>query len=67
LLRGIDQEGRLLESKKGTGLFALDGRPFLPMGSSFDRTNKTLRVAPTMEAGISEHLWSLEEIVDLSD
>jgi len=24
-----------------------------------------LRVTPAMEAGISDHVWSLEEIVDL--
>ena len=30
-------------------------------------TNKTLRVTPAMEAGISDHVWSMEEIAKLSD
>jgi IS1 family transposase len=29
---------------------------------NFVRIHKTLRVAPAMEAGVSDHLWSLEEI-----
>ncbi|MHB8131971.1 MAG: IS1 family transposase [Mobilitalea sp.] len=32
---------------------------------NFARIHKTLRVTPAMEAGISDHLWSLEEIADL--
>jgi IS1 family transposase len=34
---------------------------------NFGRIHKTLRVSPAMEAGISDHLWSLEEIATLSD
>jgi hypothetical protein len=29
------------------------------------RIHQTLRVTPAMEAGISDHVWSLEEIVGL--
>ena len=29
--------------------------------------HQTLRVAPAMAAGISDHVWSIEEIVDLLD
>jgi hypothetical protein len=29
---------------------------------NFTRIHKTLRVTPAMEAGISDHVWSLEEI-----
>lgn len=29
--------------------------------------NKTLRVTPAMAAGVSDHVWSLEEIVGLLD
>jgi len=29
---------------------------------NFGRIHKTLRVTPAMEAGVSDHLWSLEEI-----
>ena len=32
---------------------------------NFGRIHKTLRVTPAMEAGISDHVWSLEEIVGL--
>jgi hypothetical protein len=34
---------------------------------NFCRIRQTLRVTPTMEAGISDHVWSIEEIVDLLD
>ena len=29
---------------------------------NFGRIHKTLRVTPAMEAGVSDHVWSLEEI-----
>jgi hypothetical protein len=29
------------------------------------RIHQTLRVTPAMEAGIAEHVWSLDEIVGL--
>jgi IS1 family transposase len=32
---------------------------------NFARIHQTLRVTPAMEAGISDHLWSVEEIVGL--
>jgi len=32
---------------------------------NFCRVHQTLRVTPAMEAGISDHVWSLEEIIDL--
>jgi IS1 family transposase len=34
---------------------------------NFCRIHQTLRVTPAMEAGISNHVWSLEEIVALID
>jgi len=34
---------------------------------NFARVHKTLRVTPAMEAGLSDHIWSLEEIVGLLD
>lgn len=34
---------------------------------NFGRIHKTLRVTPAMEAGISSHVWSLEEIAQLAD
>ena len=32
---------------------------------NFGRIHKTLRVTPAMQAGISDHVWSLEEIAEL--
>jgi hypothetical protein len=32
---------------------------------NFARIHQTLRVTPAMEAGISDHAWSIEEIVSL--
>lgn len=34
---------------------------------NFARIHQTLRVTPAMEAGISDHVWSIEEIVGLLD
>jgi len=33
---------------------------------NFGRIHKTLRVTPAMEAGVSDHVWSLEEIAALA-
>jgi hypothetical protein len=32
---------------------------------NFSRVHQTLRVTPAMEAGVSDHVWSVEEIVAL--
>jgi len=37
------------------------------MHYNFCRVHKTLRVTPAMEAGISNHVWTLEELVRLLD
>lgn len=34
---------------------------------NFGRIHQTLRVTPAMEAGVSDHVWSLEEIIALLD
>ena len=34
---------------------------------NFARIHKTLRVTPAMEAGISDHVWEMEEIAALSN
>jgi hypothetical protein len=34
---------------------------------NFARVHKTLRVTPAMEAGLANHVWSLEEIVGFLD
>ena len=33
----------------------------------FARIHKTLRITPSMAAGLSDHVWSLEEIVPMAD
>lgn len=33
---------------------------------NFARIHKTLRITPTMTAGLSDHVWSLEEIILLA-
>jgi hypothetical protein len=37
------------------------------MHYNFCRIHKTLRVTPAMEAGIADHVWSLEEVAALLD
>jgi hypothetical protein len=34
---------------------------------NFARIHKTLRITPSMAAGLSDHAWSLEEIVTMAD
>jgi IS1 family transposase len=34
---------------------------------NFGRVHQTLRVTPAMEAGVSDHVWTIEEIVGLLD
>jgi len=37
------------------------------MHYNFAHVHQTLRVTPAMEAGVSDHVWSLEELVELRD
>jgi IS1 family transposase len=37
------------------------------MHYNFARVHKTLRVTPAMEAGVADHVWTMEEIVDMID
>ena len=37
------------------------------MHYNFGRIHKTLRVTPAMEAGVSNHVWTMEEIAGLMD
>jgi hypothetical protein len=32
---------------------------------NFARVHQTLRITPAMQAGLSDHVWTLEEIVAL--
>ena len=32
---------------------------------NFARVHQTLRVTPAVEAGIADHVWSIEEVVEL--
>ena len=35
------------------------------MHYNFARIHKTLRVTPAMAAGVSDHVWSIEEIIEM--
>ena len=35
------------------------------MYDNFGRVHQTLRVTPAMEAGLTDHVWTIEEIVAL--
>ena len=37
------------------------------MHYNFARIHKTLRVTPAMEAGVSDHVWSLDEVARLAN
>lgn len=37
------------------------------MHYNFVRIHQTLRVTPAMEAGVTDHLWTLEDVVDLTE
>ncbi|MBI4633427.1 MAG: hypothetical protein HY742_06015 [Deltaproteobacteria bacterium] len=50
-------------SKKVENLFCAVALHF--MFYNFARVHKTLRVTPAMEAGITDHMWGLEEISNL--
>jgi hypothetical protein len=52
-------------SKKVENLAAAAALHF--MYYNFARVHQTLRVTPAMEAGLTDHVWSLEEIVALMD
>jgi hypothetical protein len=45
--------------------FMQDVASRLRMYYNFGRVHQTLRVTPAMEASISDHVWSIEEIVAL--
>jgi hypothetical protein len=34
---------------------------------NFCRIHQSLRVTPGLEVGVSDHVWSLEEVIDLLD
>ena len=35
------------------------------MHYNFCKVHQTLRVTPAMEAGLSDHVWEIDELVDL--
>jgi len=37
------------------------------MHYNFCRIHQSLRVTPAMEAGVADHVWGIEEIVNLMD
>ena len=34
---------------------------------NFAKINQAIRVTPAMEAGVSDHVWTIEEIVALAE
>src|SRR3989454_3063922 len=52
-------------SKKGENHKAMIALHY--MHYNFGRIHKTLRVTPAMEAGVADHIWSLDEIAKLAD
>ena len=34
---------------------------------NFARVHQTLRVTPAMEAGVSDHIWTVREIVEMTE
>jgi hypothetical protein len=52
-------------SKKVENLAAAVGLHF--MHYNFARVNKTLGMTPAMAAGVTDHVWTLEEIASLLD
>jgi hypothetical protein len=47
-------------------LWVHHGRIVYPQGYNFGRIYTTLRVTPAMEAGVADHVWSLEKIAQLA-
>jgi hypothetical protein len=37
------------------------------VSGNYARIHKTLRITPSMAAGLSDHVWTLEEIVMMAD
>jgi hypothetical protein len=37
------------------------------MWYNFAKIHQTLRVTPAMEAGVTDHVWTAEEIINLLD
>ena len=50
-------------SKKIENLEHAVALPF--MHYNFARVHQTLRVTPAMEAGVADHVWTLEELIGL--
>jgi hypothetical protein len=34
---------------------------------NFARVHQTLRITPSMEAGVSDHVWTVREIVEMAE
>lgn len=68
--RRFESEYRFPEHTNHKSLFlpwALAALALYFMYYNFCRVHQTLRVTPAMEAGIADHVWSVEEIVALLD
>jgi len=67
LLRSSSCTARLLPLRQTTRLFrhAAYGIGWGWTRLNFCRIHKTLRVTPAMEAGISNHVWTIGELVNI--
>ena len=43
----------------------LDAKALYTVLYNFTKVHKTLRVTPAMQAGMTDHFWSMEEVVRL--
>ena len=57
----------LADSQHSAGDNRYTGPKLWNMYYNFARIDETLRCTPAMEAGVSDYLWSIQEIVGLAD
>jgi hypothetical protein len=72
IVERIDVVGHVVPRQLSVSVDLFLDPPFLQttvalyfMYYNFARVHQTLRVTPAMEAGIADHIWSIEEIVGL--
>ena len=55
--------GRRTGSQRGLGEFQRAALALFFLHYNFARIHKTLRVTPAMEAGLTDHVWSVRELL----
>jgi len=51
VIRAVDETGSVIETHKQSG--------------DFQGTTSVVRVTPALKAGVSDHVWSLDEVIAL--